>query len=205
MDKEFIYSSECLPNGITVEEITGGDGLSRRVWELMACQIWAEHAPDGQERYIDHFPSGAPYLCDSSKRISLTHTQGMLAVALIDAPGTDMQSFSSATAIGIDAERSDREKVIALREKFLNPEELTLVAADDVEMNIIAWTAKEALYKAALQSGLDWRNDYVITTLPTPENNGSAEVNIPSLGKQKFTLHTYRRGPFIVTLAWSAC
>ena len=70
--------------------------------------------------------------------------------------------------MGIDAERRDRSQVLGIRERFLSDAEMAMVAADDVVANITAWTAKEALYKAALTPGIDLRRDIRIQSLPVP-------------------------------------
>ena len=77
--------------------------------------------------------------------------------------------------MGIDAERLDREQVLRVRDKFLSDEEKAIVSEDSLEANIIAWTSKEALYKAAMTEGLDFRNDITIKSLPAIDR----QMNLP--------------------------
>lgn len=169
MEQDFIYWRHRTPVGIKVEEVSGGARFSNwSTWLSMATQVYCENGRDGY-RSLEHYDSGAPYLDGELTRISITHTQGLLAVATLPkTPEADLRVFSPRTALGIDAERRDRAKVLDLRERFLSESELKLVAPDDLTANITAWTAKEALYKAALTPGLDWRKDMEILSLPTP-------------------------------------
>lgn len=201
METDFTYARHSPAEGIIVEEIGGGEALSRKVRELLALQVWAEHAPDGQERIIGHFPSGAPFVYDSPLRISISHTPGMLVIASRHDPDVESESFNPDSAIGIDVEKADRKKVVDVRSRFLCRDELSKIPASDLEANIIAWTCKEALYKAALQKGADWIEDYRIMQLPTPLRQGMGRVNLNSGYTTDFRLITWRSGSFIITLA----
>ncbi len=169
MEEDFIYWRHRLPIGIKVEEISGGARYSEgKVWLDMARQIYCENGRDGY-RELEHYDSGAPYLSGEQTRISVTHTKGLLAVATLPrTPEADLRTFAPRTAMGIDAERRDRSQVLGIRERFLSDAEMAMVAADDVVANITAWTAKEALYKAALTPGIDLRRDIRIQSLPVP-------------------------------------
>ena len=65
-------------------------------------------------------------------------------------------AWNERVAIGIDAERTDRQQVLKVRNKFLNSSELQFIAPDDLDAHIIAWTAKEAVIKAERNSAIDW-------------------------------------------------
>lgn len=206
MESEFIYWRHILPCGVKVEEVSGTAAGSQRVWRAMALQIYCENGREGY-RQIDHLPCGAPLLVDASTRISLTHTAGMLAVAsLPSTPEADLSEFSLRTALGIDAERADRAQALRIRSKFLSEEELRLVAEDDVKANITAWTAKEALYKAALCPGLDFREAIRISELPTPGEHphGRAEIILPQQAQPiEMELYAYESEGCIITVAFS--
>lgn len=201
MDEEFIYCRHRTPVGVKVEEVSGGAGRSPKVWRALAMQVWKENGHD-EYRDIDHLECGAPLLWDSHSRISLTHTAGLLVVATLPpTPECDLSTWYERTALGVDAERADRVQALKVRERFLNEAELPLVAADDVEAHVLAWTCKEALYKAALTPGLDWHRDVTITALPHPDDAlGAARVRMPH-GEQDFLLCSYRCGEYLVTIA----
>ncbi len=175
METEFIYWRHPTPVGIKVEEISGMENKSGKLWRDMAMQIYCENGVDGF-REIGHFANGAPFLFGLTSRISITHTAHLLAVATLPkTPEANLSQFAPRTAMGIDAERLDREQVLRVRDKFLSDEEKAIVSEDSLEANIIAWTSKEALYKAAMTEGLDFRNDITIKSLPAIDR----QMNLP--------------------------
>lgn len=166
METEFIYWRHKTPAGIRVEEVCGGENRDGELWRKMAMQIYCENGKESY-RQIGHFSNGAPFIDGEESRISLSHTKHFLAVATLPpTPESDLRGFSRRTAMGIDAEREDRAQVLKVRERFLFDTELPLLPADSVERNILAWTAKEALFKAALGLAHDIREDLGITKLP---------------------------------------
>lgn len=189
METEFIYWAHHTPIGIKIEEISGMDTKSGKVWLEMAKQIYCENGPDGY-RELGHFPNGAPFVFGMAARISMTHTNHFLAVATLPkTPETDLAVFTPRTAMGIDAERFERAQVIKVREKFLSDAEMKLIPADNLKMNIIAWTCKEALYKAAMTDGMDFRNDITIERLPEIDKMMIFPgAPAPILGKAHLTL-----------------
>lgn len=175
METEFIYWRHPTPVGIKVEEISGMENKSGKLWRDMAMQIYCENGVDGF-REIGHFANGAPFLFGLTSRISITLTAHLLAVATLPkTPEANLSQFAPRTAMGIDAERLDREQVLRVRDKFLSDEEKAIVSEDSLEANIIAWTSKEALYKAAMTEGLDFRNDITIKSLPAIDR----QMNLP--------------------------
>lgn len=216
METEFIYWRHHTLPGIKVEEVCGGEDRSLKLWIEIAYQVYSENGKEGY-REIGHFRNGAPFLVGETGRISITHTGRFMAVATLpDTPEVDLSVFSERAAMGIDAERADREQTLRVREKFLSDQELQMIDKDDVKMNVMAWTAKEALYKAAMQEGLDFKNDIRILSLPKigpavpvydknefdPIRTGEAVVKIEDK-EYPFVLYTYESEGNIVTLAYS--
>lgn len=205
---------------IKVEEITEGEDYKGAAWMDMARQIYGEN---GKENYreIRHFDNGAPYVAGSMARISLTHCPGLLAIATLpDTPEVPLAEYSDRAALGIDAERCDRAQVLKVRERFLSSAELETISADSVPDNILAWTVKEAAYKAALTAGLDMRYNIAIVRMPelgpaTPvydtaefpdfdENSyGRVKVTDPDGNEREFIIYSYRSDDFIISLAYS--
>lgn len=162
MEEDFIYWRHPTLPGIKVEEISGGETRKGATWLEMARQVYCENGRDSY-REIGHFHNGAPFLFGEQSRISVTHCPGLLAVATLPStPEVELGVYSRRAALGIDAERSDRRQVLDVRERFLSERELEMIPADDVRMNILAWTLKEAAYKAAFCEGLDLRRDIAI-------------------------------------------
>lgn len=216
METEFIYWRHHTLPGIKVEEVCGGEDRSLKLWIEMAYQVYSENGKEGY-RELGHFRNGAPFLVGETGRISITHTGRFLAVATLpDTPEEDLSVFSERAALGIDAERADREQTLRVRNKFLSDDEQQMIDKDDVKKNVMAWTAKEALYKAAMQDGLDFKNDIRILSLPKigpavpvydknefdPIRTGEAVVKIEDK-EYPFVLYTYESEGNIVTLAYS--
>ncbi len=205
METEFIYWRHSTPVGIKVEEVSGCEQKHGEVWRTMAMQIYCENGRDGY-REVGHLPNGAPLLYNEETRISITHTGHLLVVASLPrTPEVNLSEFNVRTAMGVDAERCDRAQVLKIRERFLSPDELAMIAPDDIEANVIAWTAKEALYKAAFVPGIDIRTGLRLLKLPTSENpSGLAEIiRSPEEAPIPMELYTYTSEECFVTLAFS--
>lgn len=217
---EFMYEREVAPCGVAVEMIYGADDKSARVWKLFAMQILSE--AEGNYRAIEHYDNGAPYFDGISQRISVSHTSHCLAVAsLPKTPDIDLSSVNPLTALGIDLEKADREQVLKIKDKFLckdefgllpSIEEIEKATAEDIEQYILAWTCKEALYKAGLGMAPDWREDYRIVKLPhiassmkaaTPEKYGRGVINTVK-GEMEMLLSSWEFEGHVVTVAVSS-
>lgn len=210
---EFVSWHHDTPVGIKVDEVFGMDSKNGKVWIELAKQIFCEQ---GQNyRHLSHFTNGAPFIEGLPARISLTHTDHFLAVArLPKTPETDLAVFNPRSAMGIDAERADRAQVIKVRGKFLSEEEQKIISSEDIEKNILAWTAKEAIYKAGMTDGIDLRNQIKIIDLPAvdhqPEKKkmpvlGTGILIFPidmALPQQTFNLYAYESYGCIVTIAY---
>ncbi len=220
METEFIYWRHRTVPGIKVEEICGADDKPLKLWLEIAYQVYGENGRDGF-RELGHYRNGAPFIQGETSRISVTHSGRFLAIATLPpTPEVNLSNFSERAAMGIDAESANREQVLKIRDKFLSEDEQKFIPADDVTENIIAWTAKEALYKSALTEGLDFRNDIKILKLPSigaavPVREdiessqkciGKATINIKE-GDQTIPiamlLYSYESEGNIVTLAYS--
>ncbi len=215
-----MYEREVAPCGIAIEEIYGADEKSAKVWKLFAMQIFSE--AEGDYRSIEHYENGAPYLDGVPQRISISHTSHCLVVAsLPKTPDMDLSKVNVRTALGIDLEKSDRAQVLKIKEKFLCEDEMALLpavedvekaSAEVIERYILAWTCKEALYKAAMGEAADWKADYKITELPrlanemksaTPELYGKGIIRTQE-GEMELNLSSWRFEGHVVTLAFSS-
>lgn len=212
---EFITWHHKTPVGIKVNEVFGMDSKSGKVWIELARQIYSEQG-EHFYREIDHYENGAPFLVGYSGRISITHTSHFLAVAsLPKTPEVDLSVFNPRSAMGIDAEPVDRSQVLKVRNRFLSEEDEIIVDKDDLFINVLAWTAKEALYKAAMTPGLDFRNSLQIKSLPVPQEEsdfnkqpvlGKADIIFPpqsAISIQEMYLYSYISYGCVVTIAFS--
>ena len=212
---EFVTWRHTTPVGIKVDEVFGMDNKSGKVWIELARQIYCEQG-EPNYRVIEHFESGAPFLEGYPGRISITHTSHFFCVAsLPKTPEVDLAVFSPRAALGVDAEPLDRNQVLKIRSKFLSEKELSSIPEENLPENILAWTSKEALYKAALTPGLDFRNDIMIEKLPSlfmdsddfsEHKLGNAIIKFPDssgFGRKEMKLYSYESYGCCVTLAFS--
>lgn len=219
MVREFMYEREVAPCGVAVEMIYGADEKSAKVWKLFAMQIFSE--AEGDYRSIEHLDCGAPMLDGIPQRISISHTSHCMAIAsLPKTPDINLSGVNARTAIGIDLEKADREQVLKIRDRFLSESEKNLLptfadiensTTEDVRQHILAWTCKEALYKADMGQASDWKEDYIITELPrlakdlksaTPDMFGKGKVKTAD-GEMDMWLSSWEFERQIVTLAFS--
>lgn len=132
----------CREAGIPCDDLPGMPVKRQRekaAERLLLCRAF------GRPVTLGHDEQGAPFVDALDVNISITHTKGMVAVAI-----------DEHEVIGIDAESTERKQVLRVRDKFLNASEQQFIAPDDLAAHVIAWTAKEAVIKAERNSRLDW-------------------------------------------------
>lgn len=217
--EEFMYEREVAPSGIAVEKIYGADEKSAKVWKLFANQILSE--AEGDYRSIGHLENGAPYIEGKNQRISISHTSHFLVMATIpETPKFPIEHINVRTAMGVDIEKADRAQVIKIKDKFLSPKELELLpkvddpekaTAETIKKYILAWTCKEALYKAAMGIAPDWKKHYQIAWFPeiasclaeaTSDKYGRASIMWNGLFMEIW-LASWEEMGHILTLAYS--
>ncbi len=112
----------------------------------------------GKEVRIAYHPNGMPYLPDLPLHISISHTNGYVAVLLQDAE-----------AAGIDIEHRT-ERVKKIRSRFMTIEEETnLDKQHETEHLLIHWCAKESLFKMINQTEVDFLEHLHIASFPFQE------------------------------------
>ena len=100
---------------------------------------------------IDYDSNGAPHLKgDAHINISVSHTDGMVAVAMSD-------NFR----VGIDIERVTN-RVLRIKDKFLHSDEYDVNDPNLLQLLYIQWCAKEAMYKACNVAHYDYQNTYTL-------------------------------------------
>lgn len=120
--------------------ITRLDSRGREA-ERLAVSGLVSHAL-GESVVPGHRPDGSPTISVPGIEISVSHCATCAVIALSD------------RHIGIDVE-TDRSQLVRVAPRVLSPAELKYYSNNLVG----AWTLKEALYKAALTPGLDFRRD----------------------------------------------
>ena len=115
---------------------------------------------------------------------AISHTPGCVAMAI------------SRRAIGIDVEHF-APKVLRVRQRFLSTAEARHIAPDNVALNIAAWTAKEALYKAVLTPGINLSHHIPIDAQAIAGNGNWVST---VCGKQ-FDVSTHIAADYAISLA----
>ncbi len=116
---------------------------------------------------IGHYPDGSPFIENLDIHISISHCKGMVAIA-----------SNPRLKIGIDIERW-RNTLLKVKPRFLSPREMEHYNTPDTLL--WAWTAKEAVYKAAGCEGIDFANGI---SLPLDLTSDIATVKFSGMEKQ---------------------
>ena len=127
--------------------------------EWLAVRVLLQQTPYKNINII-YNGNGKPYLADSSKYISISHTREYVAIAVSDQP------------IGVDVEIISRN-AFAVAESFLKPREMECLYKEDnpTEEALFLWCVKEAAFKLASEKvsvlkeiGITKNaNDYLVT------------------------------------------
>jgi 4'-phosphopantetheinyl transferase EntD len=114
---------------------------------------------------IDYLPSGKPFLRDSEHSLSISHTKKFVGLVLSEHP-----------MVGLDLEyRSDR--IQRIKDKFMHPDEIaewnrSCTPDTSVDGLLLHWCAKEALFKAVPEEGIDFRQELHISGFQAPQTTG---------------------------------
>ena len=136
-----LLASCCHEMGIAFEDLMDLPLKRQRekaAERLLLCRAF------GHPVTLSHDEQGAPSVEGHEQvNISITHTPQLVALAV-----------NENEVIGLDAEQADRQQVLKVRAKFLNPEEQTFIG-QNMAAHIVAWTGKEDIIKAEPHSALD--------------------------------------------------
>ena len=142
---------------------------------------------------IDYDPHGAPYFLKHPERcISLSHSDEMVAVA------------HSSQNIGIDIQKYS-PKIARIVPKFMTPKEIELAAQTDEDTFAhFTWSAKEAMFKAYREGGIDFRKhlfvDFAIEDMVKDYFEGSARLLKDDL-EIKYQLFCYKHLDYFIVTA----
>lgn len=106
------------------------------------------------EARLAHAPSGRPLLENADGlHISISHSADYVAVV-----------FGPIEGIGIDVEQP-RTQLVRVAPRVLSAAEMVVYGCSE-SLLLKAWTLKEALYKAALTEGVDFRRNIALPLSP---------------------------------------
>lgn len=139
-------------------EYLGGIRSERRSIEWLSTRAMVFDLL-GENKNIQNYPDGKPYLTDHSYHISISHTKEYAVLHIhVSRP------------VGVDIEtRSERVKKIA--KKFISEKEY-IDPSNKVVHQLLHWSAKESLYKLLNQQGVDFKQHLYIHPF-TPSKSGS--------------------------------
>jgi len=130
----------------------------------------------GKEVPIEYDDEGKPHLSDKSFQISVSHSNKWVAVIV-----------HPTKKVGIDIE-CPTDKIQKLYKRFLSPvEQVELSNGKDIRQLLIAWSAKEALYKIIGKESIDFANQLRIYSFEVKSAGEIRAQHVPS--KTKYQLH----------------
>jgi phosphopantetheinyl transferase len=101
----------------------------------------------GRKVEIEYDNFGKPFLADKKFQISISHSKNWIAVMI-----------HSTRQVGVDIE-VPTDKILKLYKRFLNDtEQKELTSGDKIKKLLLAWSAKEALYKIIGIEAVDFTN-----------------------------------------------
>lgn len=107
--------------------------------------------------------SGRPYLGVERRPLSLSHCEGFVAAIHAD------------VSVGIDVERIS-SRVQKIKNYFMRDEELNLLGVEN-ERLILAWSAKESIYKWLGKKHLGYKSQLWIRTIDFADQMMEIEIN----------------------------
>lgn len=123
--------------------------------ELLAERLLL-HRITGRYAPVAHNADRAPRIEGFDAHVSIAHSRHWLCIAVGSRP------------IGIDIEGHGR-RLAAVRQGFLNAAEQQWISVDDALPLLVAWTAKEAMFKAiGVRQGLHYRDDLRLSHFTLP-------------------------------------
>ena len=162
----------------------------RRV-EWLAVRVLL-HALAGKESRIGYQSSGKPYLVDGRASLSVSHTQGYVAV-LLGEPGTE---------VGIDIEHYG-ERVRRVVSRFLRPDEKAdSYAGTDTWGMLLHWSAKEAMFKCLNADEVDFCEHLRLLPFTMAESGVCRGEEYRTPARHRFQVMYRLYADFVLTIAF---
>lgn len=149
---------------------------------LLMKRIFGEYTP------LQHNSDDEPYVEGCPAHITIAHTRGLLCIGL-----------NAQHRMGIDVERYGR-RVLGVRDFFLNDGEKAWLRPDDTLGHMVAWMAKEAIFKAVGVRDIvdDYARDIVVNPFATP-GKGQTITHSGSFKGEPYYLETHMGDEFMLT------
>ncbi|GAB4135485.1 MAG: hypothetical protein Fur0041_09580 [Bacteroidia bacterium] len=138
---------------------------------------------------ISYSESGKPYLTNSEKHISVSHSGDLIALYISNSP------------CGIDIEKTGH-KVQKIAPKFMNDEEILSASDSNIaEIFLIYWVCKEAAYKVEGSKGVSLRNNIFVHHIASDQSNETAADILIHGHKTTIKIHFERFREYMI--AWT--
>ncbi len=138
----------------------------------------------GEDVFILYNSQGKPYIADSRYNISISHSKNMLALAM-----------HPTRLVGIDVEFYS-DKVQKIYKRFLSqPEQEELYGDKDLEKLMMAWSAKEAMYKVIGKEAVDFARQLRIFPFSKNESGEIEAEHVPS--QKRFSLNYFTTSEYL--------
>ena len=161
-----------------------------RQLEYLAVRVLVKHLT-GQEHKIAHHPSGKPYLVDHSLNITVSHTKGYVAVGL-----------HPTKEVGIDIEQKS-DRVLNVITRFVRPDEfpgLKKLSKDtQLLMYLLAWSAKETMFKVLNTSEVDFIEHLHVAKFRIQTTGVFIGHEFRTPSKRTFAIHYQTHADFVLT------
>ncbi|WP_243346518.1 4'-phosphopantetheinyl transferase family protein [Parabacteroides sp. FAFU027] len=143
----------------------------------------------GEYAQVEYLPSGKPFLSDSSYHISLTHTNGFVAAMI----HPDQE-------VGIDLEHVS-PRVMKIQQRFLSPDEISVLTPEhEMMQTLILWSAKESVFKALGEEGVDFREQLVSRPFEFHGNGVLSLQELRTPQQHLFSIPYFTNEDFVLTL-----
>ena len=142
----------------------------------------------GLPAQLEHNEDLVPQVDDCQGYISVAHTRGYLCIAM-----------NPDHAMGVDVERYGR-RVLNVRDGFLNEGEKAWLSPHDDLGHLIAWTAKEAIFKTIGNRRLvnDYRENIMVKPFVTPRVGEHLQYG-GAFGQEDFHVESTLSDRFLLT------
>lgn len=169
------------------------DGLARfstgkRRVEYLSVRVMLQQLLDSAVT-VGYEPSGRPFLENAPYRVSISHTKDHAAVIL-----------HPNRSVAIDIEQR-APKVMRLQHKFMNEPELAVMdEADALGYTLIAWSAKESLFKVIGREGVDFKQHLLLQPYKADASGSFVGAYQDEDAREEYIVY-YRNTPHFV-LTW---
>lgn len=163
-DEPFVELSALCDDASLVEYALENFGSEKRRCEWLAARILIKRLV-GSNVQVCYSAEGRPQLSDGSRRISISHTDGYVAVAL-------HKKYS----VGVDVEVVGT-KILKLYKRFLNDSEIcSLDKNNETVAMLLHWSAKESFYKIVGNRGGSFAKNFTISSF-TVDGTGCFSIS----------------------------